>query len=180
MGMKKIMSFVGLGAMVVMLISLFLPFISNSGFSQNLWDTLKTNHFNVIVLIEIIVGMAIVGLSICKIIKNPTVALFTTGFYLTYLIGFLFYVLDVAGLEYLGFGYYLGFVSSLAATVALIVEYFLKDDMVNNNNINNNMGYNNNQQMGQPYYNPQMAQPYYNQQPTIIGYDQQGQPIYKQ
>lgn len=176
--MKKIMSFVSLGAMVVMLIGLFLPFISNSGFSQSLWETLEANHFNIIVLIEIIAGMAIIGLSLGKIIKSPTVALFTTGFYLTYLIGFLFYVLDVAGLEYLGFGYYFGLISSLAATVALIVEFFLKDDLTVNN-MNNNMGYNN-PQMGQPYYNPQMAQPYYNQQQTIIGYDQQGQPIYKQ
>lgn len=162
MSKKKILTIVGSVLCLLLIICLFLPFVQYAGKSVSLWDNYgDKNITRVIVLIELLIGVIMFGLEFMGIFKGSKYSLLGVGYSLTLYISSLYSALKDSMLDKLAFGFWFGFILSVAVIVIIVVNDFLTDESQDNNGQYS--------QQPQNYYNQMPGQqvPYgYNQVPN--------------
>ena len=178
MSKKRLFCIITAVLLMFMLINLFIPMIGNSSVSYSLWgyaDANNTSSLGIVILLELIAGIVICGLSFMGILKDYKFVYFPVGYYLTYFLIQIFSCMEADSMDYVRIGMWLGVLASLAALVLTIIGNNFASDVAGtsmyrnnrggynnggyngyNNGYNNNMGYNQNN--GGPYYN--QNQPY--------------------
>ncbi len=193
MGMRKLFAIISVSMFALLFVCLFLPYVDNGyGGTISLWDgygdTLKT-----ILVIEILAGLVICGLTIGDVTKDFKFAIFSAGYNFTAFVVAVIDAMQNDTLEYYDYGLWINLILSIA-TVGVIVAGNLVEDkpvkkevkmnmqtnMNNNNprfNQNMNNNYNPNPNMNnmppQGYGNPNMNGVFGNQGMSG-GYPNQG------
>ena len=169
---RKVMSIIGLILMSVMIVCLFLPFISNGDESLSLWklmDNQNRMEINIILLVELIIGLLIFILQLCGALKDAKFTYFTLGYYITNFVEVFISMIKNDYFKYLSFGFYLGLIISIATLVIVIIGSALSNDK-------KRVSYS----AAPVRYDPQTGEPIYEAPKQIVGYDSQtGKPIYK-
>ena len=159
---------------VMSIVCLFLPFLSDGDKSYSLWKIMENEDrmvLNIIILIELILGMLIFVLQICGVLKDAKFTYFTLGYYITNFIDVLATMIKQDYFKYLSIGFYFGLIISIVALVIVIVGSNLSNDKKPNYG-----GY----AQIPVGFDPQTGKPIYEAPKEIVGYDPQtGAPIYK-
>ena len=172
MNKNKIFGFVAMGAALILIISVFLPYISMFSISSSLWKAEDPSR-----VLMILLGLFVIVLYLIN--KKTEMSYITAGFGTFYSIAM---IISAEGLEYFAIGFYLMILSSLTIGVMTFLYDESKSSSIINLSVNkNNQPVNTNQPSMQQQQN--IAQPVVNQpeepQQTITGYDPNtGNPIY--
>lgn len=181
MSKRKVFSLIGLIMMVLLIVSLYLPFMGDGDVSYSLWkmmDLKDMMYLNIIMLIELILAALVFLLQLCGAFQDTKLALFSLGYFFTELFGTAIGMIKNETFKYLSVGFYLGFIISVVAIVFVIVGSKLSNEAKPKY-----YGYQGYGPQPQPMgFDPKTGQPIYGQpepkQP--IGYDPNtGEPIYK-
>lgn len=168
MSTRKILNIVAAGLFGFLLINLFIPFLSETSY----WELHEgQNPLRVIVLLEFIIGAVICLLQVFGALKDSKASFACLGYYLTFILGYFFLMIDQDKMDYAEIGFWLGLLVSIGLLVVLIIAIFASDEKKERPYYPNNGG---GQMMG---YDPNTGAPIYAQP---MGYDPRtGQPIYK-
>lgn len=131
MSKRKVMSIIGLCLMVLLIVCLFLPFISDGDTSISLWENMDNNdrmEVNIIMLIELLIGVLIFILQLCGALKDAKFTYFTLGYYITNFLDVAIAMIKREYFKYLSVGFYLGFIISIATLVIVIVGSALSNE----------------------------------------------------
>ena len=174
MSARKVFSIVGLCLSVLLIICLFLPFYSFYGESYSLWeyfDKSKAIGTSIIIIIELIVAIVAFVLQLTGVTKDSKLSYLGLGYFCTYHISLFFSALSNEAFDELAFGFWMGFVLSIAAIAIALIG-----NAVSNESKPKFGGYNQ-QPVG---FDPQTGKPIFEAPKEIVGYDPQtGAPIYK-
>lgn len=164
MSKNKIFAFVNIGLAVLLIISIFLPYMSVFSMSTSLWKAEDPSR-----VLFILLGLFVVVLYLFN--KKTEMSYITAGFGTFYSIAM---IISAEGLEYFAIGFYLMLLSSLAIGVLTFLYDEKQGEAIINLSVNVNKPV-----MQQPVYQQPIQQPVQPQQPTIVGYDPNtGAPIY--
>ncbi len=178
MNKNRIFGFVAIGTAVLLIVSLFLPYVSAFSISRSLWKGEDPSRVILLLLSLFVIVLYLIN-------KKTEMSYITSGFGTFYLICM---IIQNEGLEYFSIGFYLILLSSITIGVmtflynekeshAIINLSFNKGNTVNlqpvyqtQNNVDSQVQYQNVQQ--QNNFNNQVQQ-------QIVGYDPNtGNPIY--
>jgi len=126
MSKNKILSFVALGAAAVLLISLFLPYVSFFSESRSLWKIEDPSRV-LILLMSIFVAL------LYAINKKTELCYLVAGYVFFYLITM---VISAEGLDYFSIGFYLMLLSSATIGVVTYLYDEKKGEALLNLNVN--------------------------------------------
>ena len=107
MNKNKIFGFVAMGAALLLIISLFLPFVSYSSISQSLWKMKEGSRVLILLLSLVVIALYLFN-------KKTELSYITAGFVLFHMITI---VIEAKGLEYLSVGFYFMVIASIAIGV---------------------------------------------------------------
>lgn len=170
MSKRKIMSIIGMGLTVLLIVCLFLPLLSDGDYSLSWWKVLDQKdeiHLDIIILLELIGTIVVFLLQLCGVLKDSKFAYFSIGYYLTSLVDMLIASIKSETFKYLSFGFYFGLILSIATLVIVIISGFLSNDSSEDDYSN-----------GPIRYDPNTGAPIKAQK--IVGYNPNtGSPIYR-
>lgn len=168
---RKVLSIIGLCLTALLIVCLFIPFISDGDTSFSLWKIMDNQDrmaVNIIMLVELIIAILIFVLQICGVLKDAKFTYFTLGYYVTAFLDTFISMMKQDFFKYLSIGFYFGFIISIATLVIVIIGSALSDEKKPSYN---------QKPVG---YDPQTGKPIYEAPKQLVGYDPQtGQPIYK-
>ena len=170
MSKRKVMSIICIPLMLLFIVCLFIPFVSNGDFSYSFWklmDLQEQMQVNIIVIILTIIALIIFILQLCGVLKDAKFAYFSLGYLLTNYINVFITLMDKENAsKYLSFGFWLGIILLISVLVLLIISGFLSNGNDDNSEI-----------IG---YDPKTGKPIYDSPKKITGYDPYtGEAIYK-
>ena len=169
---RKAMSIVGLSLMALLIVCLFLPFISDGDYTMSLWKLMDQNdriEVDIILLITLIIAMLVFVLQLCGALKDAKFAYFTLGYYFLNFIDVFITMIKKDGFKYLSIGFYFGLIISIISIIVVAIGGFLSNDKSGKKEYNQPIG-----------YDPKTGKPIYEESKKIVRYDPQtGEPIYK-
>lgn len=189
MSKRKVVSIIGMVLMAFLIGNMFLPLISNGDFSYSFWkylDQMDANEVNIIVLVELIIGLLVFLLQLCGAIKETKFVYFPIGYYLTYHVVLCINLIRREVFQYASIGLYLGLIVSTIVLILVIIG-----NRLSNESKPKYYGYSApkfDPQTGEPIfkekkpisYDPQTGKPIYEKAKKIVGYNPNtGEPIYK-
>ncbi len=160
MNKNKIFGYVAIGAAALLVLSLFLPYVSIFSISRSLWKAEDPSRVVLLLLSLFVIVLYLIN-------KKTEMSYITAGFGTFYQICM---IIQSEGLEYFSIGFYL----MLLASITIGVMTFLYDEKKSHAiiNLSFNKGNTVNLQPTQSQNNNQVQQ-------QIVGYDQNtGNPIY--
>lgn len=168
MSKRRIMSIVGLCLNVLLIVCLFIPMFSGS----SMWDMFSKTyvHYEVVLLISLIIGSLLLVLQICGVLKDTKLVMLPVGFFITFNLSYLFAGFE-HGMDGFDFGFYISLITSIAEVIVLGIG-----GLLSNESKPKVYGYG-----PRPVgYDPKTGQPIYETPKQIVGYDPKtGQPIYQ-
>lgn len=170
MSKRKVMSIICIPLMLLFIVCLFIPFVSNGNFSYSFWELMDMQEqmqVNIIVIILAILALIIFILQLCGVLKDAKFAYFSLGYLLTNFINVFFTLMEKENAaKYLSFGFWFGIILLVAILVLLIISGFLSNGNDGKRKI-----------IG---YDPETGKPIYDEPKKIVGYDPYtGEAIYK-
>lgn len=182
MSKRKIFNIVNICLSVLLIIFMFLPFISVYGSDVNFWDVNGEKHIiPILMIIELLGACVFYIMQVVGYIKETKNAYPFIGFGVTYYLYYFISAADAGSLDVLGYGFWLALICSVALTAMTIIANYMSDEapVRPQQPYGGGYGYNPNQYgyNGQPqnngyYPNQQMPGP---QQ----GYNGQNGPMYR-
>ncbi len=126
MSKRKVFTIIQMVLLGCLIGNMFLPFLG-SGSSISMWEYLEeleaigTYGLQIILLIELLLGILACILQLCGAIKDSKFVYFSAGYYFTSLLSIFIYAVDNERLEYTEFGLWIGlFVSAILIILVLI------------------------------------------------------------
>ena len=125
MSTRRIINIVGLCLVVMMIIGLFIPLGDNI---SNYWEGLEHYaHFNIVLLIELILACLFLVLQICGLLKDTKFALLPVGYLLNYSLFYLFGGFEY-GMDQFGFGFYYMLIVSIVTAIVLVIAGLVSNE----------------------------------------------------
>ena len=166
MSTRKIFNIIVLCLIALLIGNLFIPAMGDTNF----WESTITS-IDVVVLIELIIGILVCILQLCGVIKDFKLVYLSVGFYFTYFLSTFLSALEYDRLSYCDPGLWIGLIAGGLAIILTFVGNLLSNEKKPRFN-----GYNN-PNMKITGYDPQTGAPIY---AKPKGFDPQtGVPIYE-
>lgn len=175
MSKRKIFNIIAIGLLVVLFINMFLELADGSG---SLWDSLESlTIMKVVLILELVAGIALCALQVCGIVKDSKYAVFPVAYFFTEFFQSFSFLMKNEAMDYAGIGLWVGLIVSIAALVVIIIANLMSDEAPQtfNGYRQGNMNPMYNQNPGMPMYNQPMNQPM--NQPG--GYNNNGSQYYR-
>ncbi len=128
MNKNKIFGFVAMGAALVLIISIFLPYVSMFSISRSLWKSEDPSR-----ILLILLGLFVIALYLIN--KKTEMSYITAGFGTFYQIAM---AISAEGLEYFSIGFYLIIISSL--TIGVMTYLYDEKEGLSIINLSSNKG----------------------------------------
>ncbi len=128
---RKVFTIIQLVLLCYLIGNMFLPFINNGYDSVSLWEyfeTLGTHSLQIVVLIEILIGILACILQLCGAIKDSKLVYFALGYYFTYHLGIFITAVENEALEYTEFGLWIGLFVSAAVLILVLIGNLLSNE----------------------------------------------------
>lgn len=161
MSTRRIMNIIGLFLVLMVVIGLFMPIGNEASF----WKGLEYyGHFNIVLLIELLIACLLLILQICGILKDSKFALLPVGFILNYSLFYLFGGFEY-GMDNFEFGFYYNLIVSIASSIVLIIAGLVSNEKKQSDLYSQPVGYD--PMAGKPIYakpkgfDPQTGKPIY-------------------
>ena len=189
MSKRNVFTIIQLVLLAYLIGNMVLPFISNYGSEVSFWEALElegTSSLQIIVLIELILGMLAGVLQLCGAIKDSKFIYFSVGYYFVFNLQFFIVGIRNDLLDQLKVGLWLGLIVSVILILLVLIGNLLSNEhkervyVAKEKDDRKPIGYD--PKTGEPVYakptgyDPKTGEPVY-EKPT--GYDPKtGEPIY--
>lgn len=189
MSKRKVFTIIQLVLLAYLIGNMFLPFIAYGDSSISLWEyieNLGTNAIQIILLIELLLGVLACILQLCGAIKDSKFVYFSVGYYFTYHLSIFITAMENDVLDYTKAGLWLGLIVSVILILLVFIGNLLSNEhkervyAVKEKDDRKPIGYD--PKTGEPVYakptgyDPKTGEPVY-EKPK--GYDPKtGEPIY--
>ena len=126
---RKLFSIFGIVIMIIHIVNMFIPFVSNGTDSYNMFEYFDNVpgklQISIILIVELVFAFLTFLMQLCGLLEHNKFAYFTLGFYLTTLVVETIDLIDQELFSLVAIGYWLGVGLSLLALILVFVSGFL-------------------------------------------------------